>query len=191
VTVLGWALLATLTIAVGWLVFAMIGLVREVAVLRAELASLRTGPIELSGGLSVGSVGPPWAIETAGGPVASSDYAGKRYVLVFADAGCRTCDDLLPEVVRAGGEWALPPVVVVGRDGDDVPASWSGPGVVAGREADRDVSDAYRVDVSPHVFVLDEDGAVVAQGGAMVLADVEALVRDAQGIRIVPGATHG
>jgi hypothetical protein len=112
-------------------------------------------------------------------------------VLVFADAECRTCDDLLPDVVRAGGERALPPVVVVGRDTGAVPVSWSGPGVVAGWEADRDVSDAYLVDVSPHVFVLDEEGAVVAQGGAVTLADVETLVRDAQGIRIVPGATHG
>jgi hypothetical protein len=72
-----------------------------------------------------------------------------------------------------------------------VPPTWSGPGIAAGREHDRDASDAYRVDVSPHVFVLDEEGAIVAQGGAVALADVEALVRDGQGIRIVPGASHG
>jgi hypothetical protein len=47
------------------------------------------------------------------------------------------------------------------------------------------------VDASPHVFVIDEQGAVVAQGGAVSLPDVEALVRDAAGIRIVPGASHG
>ena len=59
--------------------------------------------------------------------------------------------------------------------------------MIAGRERERDVSDAYLVDASPHVFVIDEQGAVVAQGGAVSLADVESLVRDAEGIRIVPG----
>jgi len=52
------------------------------------------------------------------------------------------------------------------------------------------VSDAFRVDASPHVFVIDEGDAVVAQGGALTLADVEALVRGADGIRIV-GAAGG
>ena len=63
--------------------------------------------------------------------------------------------------------------------------------VVAGVERDREVSDAFRVEVSPHVFVIDEGDAVVAQVGAVTLADVEALVRGAQGIQIVPGATGG
>ena len=41
------------------------------------------------------------------------------------------------------------------------------------------------------MFVIDEGDAVVAQGGAVTLADVEALVRGARGIQIVPGATGG
>lgn len=190
-TALGWALLAVLTVAVVWLVFAMIGLLREVAALRAALGALSQGPIELAGGVPVGTMAPAWTIDTPGGAVASPAFAGRRHVMVFADADCRTCDDLLPGVVRAAGDGALPPVVVIGREGSDVPPAWTGPGVVAGREHGSDVSDAFRVDVSPHVFVLDEEGAVVAQGGAVTLADVEALVRAAQGIRIVPGAGHG
>jgi hypothetical protein len=190
-TAVGWVLLAVLAAVVVWLVLAMIGLVREVAALRAELRGLTERPIELGGGLPIGSVEPAWTIETGAGAIASSAYAGRRHVLMFADADCRACDDLVPEVARATAGRALPPVVVVGPDGTDLPSSWTGPGMAAGREHARDVSDAFRVDVSPHVFVLDEGGAVVAQGGAMTLADVEALVHDGQATRIVPGASLG
>jgi hypothetical protein len=39
--------------------------------------------------------------------------------------------------------------------------------------------------VSPHLFVIDEGGAIVAQGGAATLADVETLVREGRGIQVV------
>ena len=56
-------------------------------------------------------------------------------------------------------------------------------------EHERDeVSDAFRVEVSPHIFVIDEGGAIVAQGGAASLEDVEALVREGRGIQVLPGA---
>ena len=184
-----WAVLLALAAAVAWLVFAMIGLVREVAALRAELAS--RAPIQLAGGLPVGSVGPPWTIETPERPVDSARLAGERHLLVFADGDCRACDEVVPAVVRAAGTGRLPPAVVIGRDGAPMPGAWSGPNVTAGRERGRDVSDAYLVDATPHVFVVDEQGGVVAQGGAVSIADVESLVRDTDGIRIVPGADHG
>jgi hypothetical protein len=180
-----WAVVLVLAAAVVWLVFAMIGLVREVAALRAELASRPS--VQLAGGLPVGSAGPPWTIETPEGPVASAGFAGERHLLVFADGDCRACDDVVPAVVREAGADRLPPAVVIGRNGAPTPGAWSGPNVAAGRERERDVSDAYLVDASPHVFVIDEQGAVVAQGGAVSLADVVSLVRDAEGIRIVPG----
>ena len=102
---------------------------------------------------------------------------------------------MVPAVVRAAAAGALPPLAVVGRGRPDAtPAGWRGEDrarVVAGVERDREVSDAFRVEVSPHVFVIDEGGAIVAQGGAVTLADVEALVRGAQGIRMFPGADGG
>jgi hypothetical protein len=45
--------------------------------------------------------------------------------------------------------------------------------------------------VSPHLFVIDEGGAIVAQGGAASLADVEALVREGRGIQVLPEAGDG
>ena len=47
------------------------------------------------------------------------------------------------------------------------------------------MSEAYGVDVSPFVFVIDEGGSVVARGGAVTLDDVLALVREAEGVRIM------
>ena len=187
----GWAAVLVLGGGLIWLAFAMIGLVREVAALRAELDALAVVPVELAGGLAVGSLGPAWTIETTAGPIDAVAFSGRRHLLVFADADCRACDELVPAVVRAAGDMRLPPTVVIGPDGTDVPSAWSGPNVTAGSERAREVSGAYGIDVTPHVFVIDEQGAIVAQGDASGLADVESLVNAAEGIRIVPGANHG
>jgi hypothetical protein len=191
VTVVGWIVVAVLAAAVVWLGFAMAGLLREVASLREELQAVARGPLELGGGLPVGSVPEPWAVETADGTLRSSSFTGSRHVVVFADTECATCSTLVPEIVDATSRGDLPPVVVVARDGDRLPSAWTGPGVLAGVEHEREVSDAFDVDVSPHVFVLDEEGAIVGQGGATTVADVETLVADAQGIRIVRRAGDG
>jgi hypothetical protein len=182
-TTAAWVLLAVLAVAVVWLGLAMAGLLREVTALREELRALAAAPIHLGGGLAVGSRAPEWSLDGA----TSASMAGDRYLLVFADADCATCDEVLPDVVRLAGTGALPPTVVVGRHGRDIPPSWRGPHVVAGAEHAGGISDAFEVEISPHAFVIDEDGAVVAQGGAVSLSDVEALVRGAAGIRIVPG----
>ena len=190
-TAAGWVVMAVLAAAVVWVGLALTGLVREVARLREQVEAMSGGSIHLDGGVPVGTRAPAWSLETADGPVASDGFVGRRHLLVFADADCRTCDELMPAAVQAAGAGTVPPMVIVGRDGSAIPSSWRGPHVVAGAERDRAVSDAFRVDVSPHVFVLDEQGSVVAQGGVVTLRDVEALVRDAQGIRIVPGSGDG
>ncbi len=182
-----WLVLAVLVGAVLWLGFAMVGLLREVTALREEIQALTGAPIHLAGGIAVGDRAPEWTL----GDVSSASMAGQRHLIVFADADCATCDDLVPPLVGAAAVGAVPPTVIVGRDGRDLPASWRGPQVVAGVERDRAISDAFEVEISPHLFLIDEGGAVVAQGGATTLEDVEALVRGADGIRIVPGAAGG
>jgi hypothetical protein len=198
VSAAGWIVAAILGVALVWIGLALAGAVRELASLRERVDALEgaSAPIHLDGGLAIGSPEPPWAmIAPDGSALASSSLAGRRHLVLFADADCRACDALVPAVVRAAAAGALPPLAVVGRGRPDAtPAAWrtDDPGrVVAGVEQAREVSDAFRVEVSPHVFVIDEGDAVVAQGGAATLADVEALVRGAQGIRIVPGAAGG
>jgi hypothetical protein len=193
-SLIGWIVVALLFAFVLWLGFAMIALIRTQAGLRARIEDLEAAitPIRLEGGLAVGRSVPDWEIATAdGGTVAAASLAGTRHVLVFADTACRACDDLVPAVVEASMSGMLPPVVVVGREDDPtaMPASWAGrwTGVERGDE----VSEAFKVEVSPHVFVVDEGGAIVAQGGAATLADVEALVREGQGIQVLPEAGDG
>jgi peroxiredoxin len=188
-TVAGWIVVALFFALVLWLGFAMIALVRTQAGLRARIEDLEASitPVRIAGGLPVGRTAPDWAIATDdGGSLAASSLAGTRHVLVFADATCAACDEVVPAVIRAAEDGDVPPVVVIGRDGDELPASWIGPRT--GLEHADEVSAAFLVEVSPHVFVIDEGGAIVAQGGAASLEDVEALVREGQGIQVLPGA---
>ena len=185
----GWMVVALFFALVLWLGFAMVALVRTQAGLRARIEDLEASltPVRIAGGLPVGRTAPDWAITTDdGGSLAASSLAGTRHVLVFADTTCAACDEVVPAAIRAAADGDVPPVVVIGRDGDELPASWSGPRT--GVEHGDEVSAAFRVEVSPHIFVIDEGGAIVAQGGAASLDDVEALVREGRGIQVLPGA---
>jgi hypothetical protein len=188
-TVAGWIVVALFFALVLWLGFAMIALVRTQAGLRGRIEDLEASiaPVRIAGGLPVGRTAPDWVITSDdGGSLAARSLAGTRHVLVFADATCAACDEVVPAAIRAAADGDVPPVVVIGRDGDELPASWSGPRT--GVEHGDEVSAAFRVEVSPHIFVIDEGGAIVAQGGAASLQDVEALVREGRGIQVLPGA---
>jgi hypothetical protein len=58
---------------------------------------------------------------------------------------------------------------------------------VVGAERADHVTTAYEVRLSPHVFVIDDGGFVVAHGVAADLADVRSMLRGSEGIRIVAG----
>jgi len=187
-SLIGWIVVVLLFALVLWLGFALIALIRTQAGLRARIEDLEASiaPIRLDGGLPVGRAAPDWEIAAAdGGSIAATSLAGTRHVLLFADTSCRACDDVVPAAVAAAEAGTLPTVVVIARSEDtEMPPSWSGPWT--GVEHQGDVSAAFRVDVSPHLFVIDEGGAIVAQGGAATLTDVEALVREGQGIQVLP-----
>jgi hypothetical protein len=189
VTAWAWVAIALLGALVIWLFLANLAAVRELASLRDRVEALEaaSGPVHLGTGLPVGSMIPPWELTAPDGSTLASDgLAARRHIVVFADADCSACDALLPEVVRASTTRRLPPVVVVGRgDPHSMPPAWCADGVVSGTERDDEVSMSFHVEVSPHVFVVDEGGAIVAQGGATDLADVVSLVRQGEGLRIV------
>ena len=197
-TLAGWAVVAVLASVIVWLGLALIGAVRELAALRARVDALEgsDAPVHLDGGLAVGAAAPAWSISTPEGDAATSaQLRGRRHLLVFADADCRACDDLVPAVVRAAAAGTLPVVAVVGRGRPEAtPAAWRADAsgrVLAGVEHDRDVSDAFGVEVSPHVFVIDEGGFVVGRSGATTFDEVRSLSRGAHGIRIIPEALDG
>jgi hypothetical protein len=186
-SLIGWIVVVLLFALVLWLGFALIALIRTQAGLRARIEDLEASiaPIRLDGGLPVGRTAPDWEIAaTDGGSLAAASLAGTPHVLLFADISCRACDEVVPAAVAAAAAGALPPVVVIARDEDtELPSAWNGRWT--GVEHDGEVSAAFRVDVSPHLFVIDEGGAIVAQGGAATLADVEALVREGRGIQVL------
>ena len=189
-TVAGWLAMAVLAAALLWLGLALVGLLREQAALRARVEELesRDAPVPLGEGLSIGRRAPTWSITTPGGDVVTSrSLAGARHLVLFADADCRACDDVVPEVVRESASGVLPPAVIVGRgEPSSLPSSWRSP--TAGVEHDRDVSTAFDVDVSPFVFVVDDSGAVVARGGVVDVRGVEELVAAGRDITIVRDA---
>jgi hypothetical protein len=189
-TLAGWLIVAALATVVAWLGLALIGVVREQSALRARVEGLESAstPTRLDAGLAVGRRAPDWSIAAPSGDVVtSSSVAGERHLLVFADADCSACESLVPNVVQASAEGILPPVVIIGRgNAAATPSSWRN--ATSGVERDGEVSAAFDVDVSPHVFVVDDGGVVVAQGVVVDLHDVEVLVAAGRGITIVDDA---
>ena len=196
-TVWGWVAIGVLAAVVLWLAFALAGAVRELAALRGRVAALEdeTGPVHLADGLPVGAAAPSWRLTERGGAgVSSSAMRGTRHLVLFADADCRACDALVPEVVGAASSDRLLPTVIVGRGAASAtPAAWVSQAgrVIVGVEQGVEVSEAFGTEVSPHAFVIDEGGFVAAQGGPLTLDDVQALIADADGLRIVTGAADG
>ena len=124
----GWVTIGFLAAVVLWLAFALVGAVRELSALRGRVAALEeeTGPVHLADGLPVGATAPSWQITERGGSAASSSaMRGRRHLVLFADADCRACDALVPEVIDAASNDRLIPTVVVGRgEASATPAAW-------------------------------------------------------------------
>ena len=193
----GWVAMGLLAAVVLWLAFALAGAVRELAALRGRVEALEdeTGTVHLADGLPVGAAAPSWQLASRdGAALSSSAMRGKRHLVLFADAECRACDALVPEVIEAAASDRLVPVAIVGRGtASATPAAWVPVDgrVIVGVEQGVEVSEAFRTEVSPHAFVIDEGGFVAAQGGPLTLDDVRALIADADGLRIVTGAADG
>lgn len=192
----GWVVLGLVCGVLAWLALALTGAVREVRDLRARVEALESSSeatdVRLADGLPVGSPSPGWSVTAPdGSTVTSAGWRGRRHLVLFADAGCVACVELLPEVVGAAADALVPPTVVIGRG--PAPPAWvehaDGVRVVVGVEDDGAVSRAFRTEISPHVFVVDEGGFIVAQGGSVTLEDVHALVREAGSLTIVAGSS--
>ncbi len=193
-----WIVAVVSLLAAAFLGLALAGVVRRLDELRREVDDLRREQVVLAeaahveGGLPVGSTAPSFdAPLERGGRFSSSDLNGSAHLVVFADPTCEACEELVPGLLDAAADGAVPPVVIVGEAGKVWPAGWTPAegtedrvGVV--RDEGGRIAAAFGSGFSPHVFVVDEGGFVTAQGSAGTLAAVRELLRDAEGIRIVP-----
>jgi hypothetical protein len=202
-----WIAVVVLALAVVFLALVLAAAVRRMDALRAEVAAMteRLDPADGAGGglvhppsgLPVGAAAPVVEGERVeGGRWSSSAWAGRRHVVAFADPGCLACEDLVPALLAAAAAGDVPGTVVVGAAAPGAwPATWRSPSgaddrIVVLDDDDGAVAAAFDSGFTPHVFVVDEGGAVTAQGPADTLDAVRTLVRESEGIRIVrPGAS--
>ena len=196
-----WAAVTALALAVVFLALVLAAAVRRIDGLRAEVAALSerldppdgpvTGVAHPPSGLPVGTAAPVVEGErVGGGRWSSTEWAGRTHLVAFADPGCLACGDLVPGLVAG----AVAPTVVIGEAAaGSWPAEWRPPAgaedrVVVLDDVDGAMAAAFDSGFTPHVFVIDEGGAVTAQGPADSLDAVRALLRESEGIRIVrPG----
>src|SRR5207237_4987691 len=116
--------------------------------------------------------------------------SGHAHVIALADPGCEACEDLIPELLAAAAAERVPAVVAIAGS-SRVPDGWAPPVGASGRavvalDPDGTAADAFGSGFTPHVFVVDAGGSIAAHGPASSVADVGRLLRDADGIRIVP-----
>lgn len=185
-----WVLVLVLAVAVGSLLLALHGADRTIAELR-EAAGVQ-GVEHLSSGIAAGSRA-PWfeAAAADGGSFDVKVLAGLRHLILFADPGCLSCAELVPQVLSAAARRAAPYVVVVSQGPPDAqPEAWIG-GERSRLVIERgtSVSDAFAVDVTPTAFVIDEGGWVLAGGPVRSTGEVIELASDAEAVRIVGEAT--
>jgi len=202
-----WIAVAVLGSTVVFLALVLAAVVRRIDALRVEVAALSErldptdggegGLVHPASGLAVGTAAPAVEGERLdGGRWSSSAWAGRRHVVAFADPGCLACEDLVPVLLAGAAAGEVPSTVVVGAAAPGAwPPAWAPPSGAADRvvvlpDVDGEVAAAFDSGFTPHVFVVDEGGAVTSQGPADTLDGVRTLVRESEGIRIVrPGAS--
>jgi hypothetical protein len=185
-----WIAVAVLGVGIVFTALALAGAVRRIDELRKEMNALASATSEIehpASGLPVGSSAPAFEADRLDGErFASSELEGRKHLVVFAEPGCAACHVLVPDLVRAA---TLPPTVVsLGRGSEPWPDDWhppAGADIAVVRDPDGTVAEAFHAGFTPHVFVIDEGGAVSAQGPADSLDAVRTLLREADAIQIV------
>jgi methylamine dehydrogenase accessory protein MauD len=175
-----------LWIALLFLGFVVLGALRVVGLLNWHIAELLAITPRYTGraGLTPGTKAPAFTLpDTTGNDISLHSYAGRKVLLVFAQAGCGPCHAIVPELNRIQRRGELQVVVV--NNGDPTAVQrWNAqtgaafPVLVQERF---DLSKRYQVFASPFAFVIDEQGFIASKG----------IVSDQQYLRYVLGGVGG
>ena len=99
-----------LWVVVLFLAFLLLGTLRAMGLLSWRLEQLEaTTPKRLNrDGLKVGKKAPDFTLPgAAGGEVSLHDFAGRKVLLVFTQAGCSHCNSIVPELNRSSAAATL------------------------------------------------------------------------------------
>lgn len=147
--------------------FLLLGALRSLALLRWRLEQLEaTTPSRLGrNGLKRGKKAPDFVLPSTGGTeVALHDFAGRKVLLVFMQAGCSPCHAIVPELNRRGGDVQ---VVVVNNGDADATRKWADevePRFPVLVQESFSVSKRYEVFATPFAFLIDERGVIRSKG---------------------------
>jgi methylamine dehydrogenase accessory protein MauD len=156
-----------------WLVvlflgFLLLGTLRALGLLRWRLEQLEaTMPSRLGrSGLKVGKKAPDFTLRSVAGPdVSLHDFAGRRVLLVFTQAGCGPCQQIMPELNRLR-ERDLQ-VLVLNKGEPDETNKWAaelGLRIPVLIQDGLDISKKYEAFATPFAFLIDEKGVVASRG---------------------------
>ena len=158
---------AALWLVVLLLAFFLLGALRNLALLGWRLEQLEaTTPRRLGrDGLRRGKKAPDFTLPSAAGPdVSLHEYAGRRVLLVFTQAGCSPCHAIVPELNRLGGDVQ---VLVVNNGDPEATREWGDevkprfPVLIQERFS---ISKQYEVFATPFAFLVDEWGVIRSKG---------------------------
>lgn len=155
--------------------FLLLGTLRALGLLTWRLEQLEaTTPKRLGrDGLKPGKKAPDFTLPSADGKeVALHDFAGRKVLLVFTQAGCGPCRSVVPELNRlaVGGRIANPshPQVLVVNNGDaEATRKWSaevGARFPVLAQTQFSISKKYEVFATPFAFLIDEKGVIASKG---------------------------
>ena len=149
--------------------FLVLGTLRALGIVNWRLDQLElTRPSRLGrDGLKPGKKAPDFTLPCViGGEVSLHDFAGRKVLLVFTQAGCGPCHDMAPEFnrVQAKGEHQ---VLVVNNGEPDESLEWAGdiharfPILIQEKFS---VAKRYEIFATPFAFLIDEDGVIASSG---------------------------
>jgi methylamine dehydrogenase accessory protein MauD len=166
---LGLASLIVLWVVVLFLGFLVVGLLRNLGLLSWRLEQLEAVTPRRLGrdGLKRGTRAPDFTLPgVEGKEIALHDYAGRKVLLVFTQAGCAPCHAIVPELNRLQRQGDVQ-VLVVNHGDREAGAPW-GPAVQARfpvlLQRDWQVSRRYQVFATPFAFLVDEQGVITSKG---------------------------
>jgi methylamine dehydrogenase accessory protein MauD len=156
-----------LWLLVFFLGFLLLGALRTLGLLRWRLEQLEaTTPRRIGrDGLKHGKKAPDFTLPSAAGPeVALHDFAGRKVLLVFTQAGCSPCQAIVPELNRLGGDVQ---VLVVNNGDAAATRKWADqmkPRFPVLTQDSFSISKRYEVFATPFAFLIDEQGVIRSKG---------------------------